>query len=399
MRPSLPGMEGVYLKIISRLRDNRINAINVLAEMSLSEYADLVSDNLGKNEFQRRRVSSSKTVYSLLKDDMRRGCIIPPLVLALTEEIRDIGDLDDNGLKELITKNAARLVILDGLQRTHTIIELLREVAPIPDSGGELPNEETPVRVEIYLGLDRLGILYRMLTLNTGQTPMSLRQQIEMLYMDYQGLDPQIQLIKEADGRIAAKLHEYSFKDVVEGFNAYLNRDELPLDRTALLDNIRSLEKLSKENRNTDIFRTYVATLDEFAVHAITLADGAELPLGQIEDVSPFGRNVAEIFKKPQAMSGLGAALGKLVDRGILGSLDQASLLIPAVQLDDAEEFLVDINQSLAWLKNNTSKIGNAQRTYFTFYFRELFNEDTDSYLDLRAASTSALRKYQDQNI
>ncbi|WP_269997960.1 hypothetical protein [Arthrobacter sp. B2a2-09] len=358
-----------------------------------------MANNLGKNEFQRRRVSSSKTVYSLLKDDMRRGCVIPPLVLALTEAGQGVTGLDDIELEALIINNASRLVILDGLQRTHTIIDLLQEVARVPDNGGEFPEEDTPVRVEIYLGLNRLGILYRMLTLNTGQTPMSLRQQIEMLYLDYQDLDPGIQLVKEADNRMATKLHEYNFKDVVEGFNAYLNRDELPIDRAGLLENIRSLEKLSKENQDSDIFRKYVTTLDRFTSHAVSLAGEAQLSPEQLEDVSPFGRNTAQIFKKPQAMSGLGSALGKLIDRGVLESLDHATRVIPKIHLDDGEDFLLEINRSLTWLKNNTSKIGNAQRTFFTYYFREILNQDTDSYLDMRAAAESALRKYQDQNV
>ena len=386
------------MKITSKLRDQRIDAVNVLAEMTLSEYAGLISGNLDKNEFQRRRVSSSKTVYSLLKEDMRKGCVIPPLVLALTEQIGDIDDLDNDGLAELIVNGASGLVILDGLQRTHTIIDLLNEVRRTPGPEAEkVSNME--VRVEVYIGLNRIGVLYRMLTLNTGQTPMSLRQQIEMLYLDYQDTDSHIELLKEADGRYAAKPHQYNFKDVVEGFNAYLNRDELPIDRASLLENIRSLDKLSRENQDSDVFKDYVHTVDQFVTHVVALSGNAELPVQELDDSSPFGKNVTQVFKKPQAMSGLGSALGKLIDRGLLENLDQATKLIPEINIGDPEDFLLEMNSSLSWLKNNSPKIGNAQRTFFTFYFRELLNRETDSYLDLTSAASSALRKYQDQYV
>lgn len=387
------------MKITSKLRDNRIDAVNVLAEMTLWEYAALISGNLDKNEFQRRRVSSSKTVYSLLKEDMRKGCVIPPLVLALTEKINDIDDLEDEELIGLIQRGSAGLVILDGLQRTHTIFDLLAEVSRGQGAEDTDSVKNMKVRVEIYIGLNRIGVLYRMLTLNTGQTPMSLRQQIEMLYLDYQDTGSHIELMKEADGRYASKPHQYNFKDVVEGFNAYLNRDELPIDRASLLENIRSLEKLSKENQDSDVFKDYVHTVDHFVTHVIELCGDAELPIEELEEASPFGKNVTQVFRKPQAMSGLGAALGKLIDRTVLENLDEAKDIIPKIFVSSPEDFLLEVNSSLSWLKNNTPKIGNAQRTYFTFYFRELLNPETDSYLDLQAAASSALRKYQDQNV
>lgn len=57
------------------------------------------------------------------------------------------------------------------------------------------PHKETQFNenklVEIYFKINRFGNLYRMLTLNTGQTPMSLRHQIEILYgnLDLTGRD------------------------------------------------------------------------------------------------------------------------------------------------------------------------------------------------------------------
>lgn len=387
------------MKIISKLRDNRINASNVLLEMGLAEYADLVKANLKNNEFQRKRVSSSKTVYSLLKSDLSTGCVIPPVVLALNSEVGHHGSDGTPIDEKLIEDNSENIVILDGLQRTYTILDLLAELNDSPEERTRVADSK--LRVEVYIGLNRLGILYRMLTLNTGQTPMSLRQQIEMLYSDYIGANVgEIELVRESDGRYAKQENQYVFKDVVEGFNAYLNRDELPFDRSGLLENIRSLEKLSKLNQNTEIFEEYVGILDAFIRRANDQVGDTKLPDGWAEEnATPFGRTVSQVFKKAQAMSGLGAAIGKHIDRHVLSGLDQARERVQLVVSEAPEEFLSEINGSLDWLKNNTTKIGNAQRNYFTFFFRDLLNDESDTYLNLEESATSALRKYQDQNV
>lgn len=390
-----------YMKVASQLHDARINAKNVLLDINIAEYEALVKGVLQNNEFQRKRVRSSKTVYSLLRSDLLIGCVIPPVVLALNSEIALTDFANDEELAQTIRNNAESLVILDGLQRTHTIIDLLHDLRREGDETQIKRVEESKIRVEIYIGLNRLGILYRMLTLNTGQTPMSLRQQIEILYLDYVDTSVNgVELIREAEGRTASKINQFNFKDVVEGFNAYLDRDELPIDKANILENINSLEKLSKENKSTELFEKYLEALSLLIGTVADLCEGAELSNDYLErNSSPFGKNVSQIFKRPQAMSGLGAALGKLIDFEIIGSVDDAILSIKKLEVESADEFLEEMNNSLEWLKNNTTKIGNAQRTFFSFYFRDLLNRDSDSYVDLLRASKSALRKYQSQNL
>ncbi|MDQ0863745.1 hypothetical protein [Arthrobacter globiformis] len=389
------------MKVASQLHDARINAKNVLLDITIAEYEVLVKGVLQNNEFQRKRVRSSKTVYSLLRSDLLIGCVIPPVVLALNSDVTLTDFANDEELADTIRNNAASLVILDGLQRTHTIIDLLNDLRREGDETQIKKVEESKIRVEIYIGLNRLGILYRMLTLNTGQTPMSLRQQIEILYLDYIDTNVNgVELIREAEGRTASKINQFNFKDVVEGFNAYLDRDELPIDKANILENINSLEKLSKENKSTELFEKYLEALSLLVETVADLCEGAELSVDYLErNASPFGKNVTQIFKRPQAMSGLGAALGKLIDFEIIGSVDDAILSIKKLEVESGDEFLEEMNNSLEWLKNNTTKIGNAQRTFFSFYFRDLLNRDSDSYADLLRASKSALRKYQSQNL
>lgn len=389
------------IKAVSVLEDHRINAYNVLFEISIEQYRSLTQDVLRKNEFQRKRVRSSKTVYSLLRSDLQRQCVIPPVVLAVTTEIGGLAATDNAGFEDLLTTNANHLVILDGLQRTYTILDLVSELESASDDAVLRDVLASKIRVEVYFGINRLGILYRMLTLNTGQTPMSLRQQIEILYLDYLGARPSgIELIREADDRVAVGERQFNFKDVVEGFNSYLDRDELPIEKSDILENINSLEKLSKENQSTELFEKYVEALSSFVAKINEIASGIELGEDYLADnPSPFGKNMLQVFKKPQAFSGFGAAIGRLIDVEAVASFDDVIRQIQSLALSSPGETLEELNNSLGWLKGNTKKIGNAQRSFFSYFFRDLFNPESDSYGDALSCARSALRKYQGQNM
>ena len=384
------------MKIASTLNDLRIGSENVLLEMSMHEYTDLIKGVISKNEFQRRKVGSSKTVYALLRDDLLKECIIPPIVLALTKKIDSSGE----NLPEIIDENKDSLVILDGLQRTHTILDLLKELEG--DNGEGLSNFlKSKIRVEVYIGLNRLGILYRMLTLNTGQTPMSLRQQIEMLYLDYAETEIEgIELIKESDNKSSSDSKQYNFKEIVEGFISYLERDELPIEKADILENIRSLEKLSKEDQGSELFEKYLSSLDCVFQKFIIVCNEVEISEDYIsEHGNPFGKTAERVFKRPQSISGFGSAIGKLIDFGVLEDIEVIKSIACKISCESPEDFLMEINDALIWLKENSKKIGNAQRSFFTFFYRDLFNKESDAYLDLTKSVKSGLRKYQSQNM
>ncbi len=389
----------VSVKLSSDLYDSRINARNILIEVSIGKYIDLIKDAVDKNIFQRKRVQSSKTVYALLKEDLIKQCIIPPIVLALTTKF-DFEKDDAISFQTKLTEEKDHLVILDGLQRTHTMLDLVDELISTSEHEKLERLMKSKIRVEIYIGLNRLGILYRMLTLNTGQTPMSLRQQIEMLYLDYlEKSTNDIQLFREVEEKRAKGNNQYSFKDVIEGFNSYLDRDELPIEKSSILENINSLEKLSKENQGVEIFEKYLNSLHTVISKITSLCDGCELGDDYSEiNGTPFGKTATQVFKKSQSISGFGAAVGKLIDFSAISDFDHINNIVNDITLDDPESFLEDVNSSLLWLKDNSKKIGNAQRSYFAYFFRDLFNKDSDTFKNLVASSKSALRKYKAQN-
>lgn len=386
------------MEVKSRIFDQRINSENVLIQTTLGEYLDLINEAMDKNPFQRKRVTSSKTVYSLLREDIRKGCVIPPIVLALSYDVADNGaqlHKSDAEIIDVILRRQGDLLILDGLQRTHSFKDVISD-----SIAAELPGiRNTPIRIEVYMGLNKIGILYRMLTLNSGQTPMSLRQQIEMLYWEYHNTGVEgLRFVREADSEHATQLNEYNFKEVIEGFNSYLERNEQPLERTDLLENIRSLEKLSHENNNRDLFKEYVSVLHKFITKVIDLMGGTSISKEDMNGKSLWGKDAKQCFKKTQVFAGFGAAIGKLKDREVIANLEDIEGVCEDLIIGcEPQDFLVELNSALDWISKNTKKIGNAQRMFFHFYFRELLNSEGDSFKDLRASIDGALHKTRTQ--
>lgn len=380
-----------------KMRDHRIEGDNFLVQLRIKDYLEISKSLLKRNEFQRRRVRSAKSVYSLLKEDLIKGCVIPPISLAINNDSGQFEAQLSEGIAIALIKNNDNLLILDGLQRSYSIIEI--EQTLIKDEDHEtlerFYNHE--IRLEIYSGLNRLGILYRMLTLNTGQTPMSLRQQVEMLYLDYSEVESSgIEIFKESDGRSAVQINQYNFKEVVEGFNSYIERNELPIARMDVLDNIKSLEKLSDENSSTDIFKDYLEAMHKFIVTLDEITLNVTLE-GDVE--SSFGSNSTAIFKRSQSFTGFGAAIGKMKDRSIIQDFSEVKGLIENLSIDpdQIEDFLEKLNERFSWIKENASKIGNAQRNYFQFFYRELLNKESDSFMNLTASVDTAFDIYYSQ--
>lgn len=392
------------MKIVSRIMDKRINALDVLFEISVGEYVAVASEILAKNEFQRKRVKGSQTVYSLLKQDMRQGCTIPPIVVAVRidelKKVINISSISDEQIEKLF--EAKQLIILDGLQRTYTLIDLVTELK-IEGRKEELEQVlKNVLRIEMYVGLNKISILYRMLTLNTGQTPMSMRHQVEILYSDYLGLEFEgVTIFREIDNRNPRRIGEYKFNEVVEGFNAYLERDALALTRSDILENIKNLESLSEE-RSTDLFKDYILAYNKFVRCLDEMLPDWEVDISELtwleweKGNKVFGKDLRQIFSRPQALSGFGAAIGKLKELKVVDGFSQVTKLIDKLRFHgDPADAMNNFLRKMFEIQITAKKIGNEQRFFFTYLFRELFNRNSDSYLKVDLAIESGFKTYR----
>lgn len=390
------------MKVPSKVKDGRINAVNILLDMNIREYLEVAGNIIKNNEFQRKRVKNSSTVYALLKKDLRSNCTMPPIVLAIKAEkmnhLLNPYDVDEEQIKSLFKPE--NLIILDGLQRTYTILDLVDELKK--ENNIEVLNNvlDNSIRIEVYLGINKIGILYRMLTLNTGQTPMSIRHQIEMLYSDYaENSIGEVRLLKETDSKSVKRIGEYQFRDVIEGFNSYLDRDELGISRNELLENIQNLEKLALENGTSDLFKDYILTYNDLIKKIDSFDIGWEVRKSELDINGVFGRSVLLIFTKSQVLSGFGAAIGKLKDSKVIDGFETVKHNVNNIKLSSdinctLDSVMINLLTKLDNIKNRAKKIGVEQRMFFTYFFRELFNHNSDSYLDINAAIESGFNKY-----
>lgn len=391
------------MDVKSIIHDERINSNNLFVETTVREYLSFAQSILDNNELQRKRVKTSKTVYSLLKTDLKKGCVMPPIVLAMTNNLgEDISTITGHQLLSSIQSDLGNVLILDGLQRTFTLIDADSEMSCL-DKNEYDRFLNNVIRLEIYININKFGILYRMLTLNTGQTPMSTRHQLEMLYSgllnnEFDG----VKLVTDRDGIADVEGNEFVFKNVIEGFNSFMNRNELPIDRQEMLENIKMLENMASENVNSDVFveflNLYVKVFNTFREvtedHIITKDELNEYGISS----NPFGLKASKIFSESQAFTGFGAAIGKMKDRGLLSSFDDVSeMLIRIKENNSGFDWMIEMLRYLDSIRNNSKKIGNAQRMYFAYFFRELFNRESDSFLNLNEAVSRGYHNYYSQ--
>ncbi len=389
------------MKVLSRIEDKRITSWNIFVEITIGEYLDFAMDILENNDLQRKRIKSSKSVYSLLKTDLKRGCVIPPLVLALTESGIIDEKTSDEQIVQYLNVNPQNLMILDGLQRTYTMIAAKEELEKECDSRNLNEFLGQKLRLEVYTGINKFGILYRMLTLNTGQTPMSTRHQIEILYKNLVDKDIDgVKLVTETEGKIKPSVKELKFKDAVEGFNSYIYRDELPIDRQDLLDNIKMLENLSRENTQIDLFKEFICSYVMFMEKVEKLVDTENLCFEEYNfRGDPFGENIIKVFNGSPALTGFGAAIGRLKDFGKLSSFEALNAMFEGLKTggNEENEWFVELLLGLEKVRAESKKIGNGQRMFFQYFFRELFNSESDSYLNLYNAAVNCYQKYRSQ--
>ena len=380
---------------ISEIYDKKINAKNIMLEMSVYEYLGFAKEILKNNQFQRKRVSSSGKIYSLLKSDLKNGCILPPIVLACSSE--DV--IETEKPEEIFTSNIKDILILDGLQRTYTMIDLEDEMRKKNDDTSDFYGGI--LRIELYLSISRHGILYRMLTLNTGQTKMSLRHQIEMLYSDYyESQVGDIKLLRDVDETTSKEINTYPFKDMVQGLESYISRDFAPIDRYDILEYVKSIGNLSKERNDSDLFKAFMKTYSMFVNQINNLYPDWQVSENTKNSIgsNPFAKEAYLIFKKEQAISGFGNAIAEIFELETNMTFTDIQERISFIEKEPLDE-IHPIDLLILRLDNvrrDASKIGVAQRQFFYFFFRMFFdNELEDTYLKFEKSIEKAYAKYE----
>lgn len=160
-----------------------------------------------------QRNVQNTTFYKRLELDILNGCIMPPITIAFV----DPSDIERN-IKEwefYITNNIENGFILDGIQRLNTLNRIK-------------DNDKLEIKRPLFLNLlickSKDNLLYRMVTLNNGQKPMSVRHQIEILatnIYDFENLP--LKIVSEKEARNKSYKEALKTADIISGYLAFLS--------------------------------------------------------------------------------------------------------------------------------------------------------------------------------
>lgn len=218
------------MKIIDYMRDNRSDCYSIMIRINIDDYLKLINasyEKTGNIEGQRDPISSKtgKRIRDIMVDDIKKGAILPPLVLGCVidnDKFKQLNETTDNyediNLEELIDEK--QLSIIDGMQRTTALMELER-------SGQLTPKD---IRIEIWLTNNPNNLIYRMLVLNTGQISWSLKKQLEVVFSHVANLMeeriPGIQLFNSNDNKRSTGSGQYQISHMVELYLGFATRKE-----------------------------------------------------------------------------------------------------------------------------------------------------------------------------
>lgn len=169
------------------------------------------------NRFEAQRKLQDKKFYKRLQRDIIEGCIMPPITIALLDkEDRDLTKVSD--FENFVNENLHKGYILDGMQRLNTL-KSASEFDEFDD------NRIAYINIIVADNQDKL--LYRMITLNNGQKPMTPRHQIETLtaeMFDFSQLkNISVQTEKE---RANKTIHgAFNLGDISRGYLAFLTNN------------------------------------------------------------------------------------------------------------------------------------------------------------------------------
>ena len=206
-----------------------INGVVATGAISYEEAISRLVPLINKTDFQRKL--QDKKFYEKLEKDIESGCIMPAITIAYVN-----GSIDKNGkttdISDFFDKNYKSSFVLDGIQRLNTLQRL---------SSSEKLDKSKKMYVNIIFSNSVDKLLYRMITLNNGQKPMTPRHQVEVMMANYSFDSIGIKVQSEKDR--AEKIDQKSFNksDIIQAYLAYMANSPLVDNKRIIEDKMNEL--------------------------------------------------------------------------------------------------------------------------------------------------------------
>lgn len=377
------------ITILGSAVDVRTNTPVVYTQMSIPEYLTIVGTKFEDFHLQRRR--EKHKAYGRLSADILAGALLPSITLAVKPDMVEgilpaleayRADPSRAGALAAQLNTPETVDILDGLQRTYIMRDL--------QSGGQEFKAEQRILVEFWLERELHNLIYRIIVLNAGQKPMSMRHQLELLFASLQDSIlrrvPGVEIYLERDNTRRSRSGKFAFDIVVSAYQAMITGSP-ELQKANLVANelMESTALDVGEEGVSEQFDRFVETLSRyvgFDQQAMRVyADG--LAIADVDDdtsVSLPAKNVAHWFATNNVMIAFFAAItqfgkGDQRQRRLIEAMDRL-----AVALKDAPdgsdplglEAFSKIRSGFIPRKVN---VGVATRRLLTNGFKEFFRE------------------------
>lgn len=202
------------MELFNVQRDNVIRSIVVSGSTT---YADALTRFFPLiDRFEEQRKLQRPKFYDRLKKDILSGCIMPAITLAFVDK-KMSKEMDIAKLDKFLKSKISEGYILDGMQRLNTLQSASQEAGF--DRG-------RPLQVNVIIAEKYDLLLYRMITLNNGQKPMTVRHQVEMLTGNLvSAMNVELQnivVLKEKETEQSSPKGSFRMVDVASAYLAFL---------------------------------------------------------------------------------------------------------------------------------------------------------------------------------
>lgn len=353
-------------KVLAVHYDSRINAYCCTAECTYGRYLELTHGAEENLNIQRGFLSSKS--YATLREDLKRGCVLPPLVLAVKAKgpaKTSIASARRSASKALASGVPDDLYIIDGLQRTKA----LRDAHEALDVAGQKKFLSRMIRLEIWTHIPFGAIAYRMLLLNAGQRPMSIKLQVEILSSqlerDLNRLNGVVILTSTGDVSRRRVAGQFQLAKMRAAFQAWLQGNPHVDIRNAMLEQLLADEAVE----------TLGASVGDSTAH----------PFHQfVEWVARLDRTIADrdiqFFGNETVLQGVAAAVGYLSRKPETKDRVERcmKLLVDACERDRSADVLgiAHFNEVRKTADTAKQNVGQATRELVFRAFREYFITD-----------------------
>lgn len=357
-------------------RDIRTDTRVIYVQSSIQDYLNLVGNEFYEFNIQRGR--QNHPAYPRMRRDIAEGALLPTITLAASPNVSpDLSDLlDARNYQEFIKRISVpgTLKILDGLQRTYILDDLSKE-------NHQFVNGQS-VHLEIRLEHDLKQLIYRIIVLNSGQKPMSMRHQVEILFSVFKGVleegIPGLELVTERGGARRTRSRKYSLERMATGYHAYILRSTEFEKQNLVAQQIAEATILEKDEQELgqqfDEFKRYLRSYAELDDQVCRVYNGTVqgLPTGTLwfgnENVmNSYFAAVSDFGSNEERRARIDTALRSL-----------AMVLSQAAPGDDPLG-LAEFQRVIEGTPVRKTNVGHSQRRLIVNVFREFFRDEGET--------------------